>query len=245
MKITNRLNLPRPIIRALEADPYDGPGPHGREISVSQLIGPPQIRSLMAEHESEVEQDASDMLHALLGTAFHAVLARGAHPSEVIERRFAVHVNGWTVSGQVDRYLPDKGLLQDWKTCSAWKVMLGGNSDWEAQLNCYAWILRKLGRKVERLEVVAFLKDLAEVRKTAKRRNLPESDVVVLAIPLWEQEKAETFVRERVAAHEAALTGKPAPCSPVETWGGKRCEKYCPVRHFCPQIAPDPMFEVS
>lgn len=238
MRITNKRGLPAPIVRALEADPYDGPAPHGREISVTQLISPPQIRALLARHEGELEQDASDMLHALLGQSFHALMAQNGEPGDVVERRFSTDVLGWTVSGQIDRLTPS-GTLQDWKTCSAWKVMMGESPEWTAQLNIYAYILRRNGFKVHRLEVVAFLKDLNEVRKSAKKRQVPDCDIVVVPIPLWSEERTRDFLEKRIIEHEAAVSGQVPRCTANDTWNGKRCEKYCPVRHFCPQIAPD------
>ncbi len=79
MKYTNKLNLPQPIYNAVvgqdkayrdsHKEPYD--------ISVTELISPPQQSVLKRQHADDLESDISDMSFALLGSAMHKVLEDG------------------------------------------------------------------------------------------------------------------------------------------------------------------------
>ncbi len=83
MKLTNTDNLPQIVVDALKYDTYKVAG----WIGTTTLIDAPQIRWLKKIHSSEIEQDASEMLFALLGTAMHHILER-AHINDYRKRAF-------------------------------------------------------------------------------------------------------------------------------------------------------------
>lgn len=83
--LTNRFNLPDTIVRAVEYDNHKVAG----DISVTQLISPPQMRMLRREADQIVE-DVSDKLWALLGTALHAVLERSAVAQQEVHHFLSV-----------------------------------------------------------------------------------------------------------------------------------------------------------
>lgn len=83
MKITNVDDLPQIVVEALKNDTYKV----GGWIGVTTLIDAVQIRHLKRKHHHEIEEDASDMLWALLGQCTHAVLER-AHINDYRRRAF-------------------------------------------------------------------------------------------------------------------------------------------------------------
>lgn len=238
--ITNRSNLPAPIVAALENDPYDGPGITGdRVISVSRLIGPAQIAALTRAHADEIETDASDMLWALLGQAVHHVIERASSRLPgLCETRFDAQLDGWTISGQIDYFLEPK--LSDYKTTSAWSVVYG-KDDWAKQLNVYRWLLAQHGRRADILEIVALSRDFDA--KLAGQRGYPAAPMVCLTLETWPMEKTVEYLRARIADHEAALCGMPPRCTDSERWMRKgtpaRCYRYCSVSNWCQQFQAD------
>ena len=74
MKITNVLNLPQPIVDAVQNDPYDS---GESDISVTRLISPPRQVALANEHGRKLTEDCADRLFSLMGQAMHHILERG------------------------------------------------------------------------------------------------------------------------------------------------------------------------
>jgi PD-(D/E)XK nuclease superfamily len=70
IKLTNKHNIPDVFVRACMIDRHVTKG----DISTTQLIDAPQIRYLKAHHD--IEEDVSDRLWMLMGTAMHHVLER-------------------------------------------------------------------------------------------------------------------------------------------------------------------------
>lgn len=211
MKLTNRLNLPQPLVDAVANDSYNRGQAH---ISVTGLLRPPRVAALEEAHADELEEDASDRIWSLVGQVIHGVLER-ADQTGVTERRFSIEVEGWTVSGQADRFL--RGLLQDYKFVTAYKFKNGGvPEEFEQQLNCYAELHRRNGHDVKRLEIVAILRDWS---KMEARRDpaYPQQQVIIRQVPLWTQAKAQAFIRSRVILHQQARVRLPE-CSPDERW---------------------------
>lgn len=66
--ITNRYNLPDPVLNAVKHDGHINAG----NLSVTQLLDSPRVRILKSKHQ--YEEDVSDMLEALHGTAMHGIL---------------------------------------------------------------------------------------------------------------------------------------------------------------------------
>jgi len=65
MKLTNKFNLPDPIVNAVQNQGYT---PGSSDITVTQLIQPPLIRQLNKKHWDDIEEDASDRVWALFGS---------------------------------------------------------------------------------------------------------------------------------------------------------------------------------
>jgi hypothetical protein len=210
MKYTNRLGLPEPLANAVKNDTYDAG--EDTDYSVTQLIDPPRKIALERENEEALTEDVADAIFRLLGQAVHTILERAGVP----ERRFAITVLGKTISGKIDRF--KDGLLQDWKVTTAYRFKDGKvPADVEAQLNCYAEILRQNGKKVERLEAVGILRDWSKLEVLRGGGEYPPNQVAIVQVPLWPSEHAKAFLEGRVRLHEAAKEKLPE-CSAGERW---------------------------
>ena len=78
MKITNKYNLPEPLYRALLGGGISGGESVFRltryHIGVTKLLMPPRQALLMARHDDELEEDASERVWMLMGRALHKIM---------------------------------------------------------------------------------------------------------------------------------------------------------------------------
>lgn len=81
--ITNKFNLPEPIVEAVKADSYEVSG----DISTTSLISPIQARILKKRHSRQIVEDVSEYVFALFGSAVHSILER-SHIKEIRKRAF-------------------------------------------------------------------------------------------------------------------------------------------------------------
>jgi hypothetical protein len=76
-------------------------------------------------------------------------------------------------------------------------------SDWEQQLNIYAWLVEKVkGDEVDSVGIVAIIRDWSR-RDAETREGYPPAPIKELPITLWPFEQREKFVSDRIAAHSA------------------------------------------
>lgn len=214
MKLTNKLNLPQPIVDAVKNDGYTK---SGADISVTELLLPPMLRALQVKHAEETEEDVSDRIFSLLGQTVHGILER-SESEGVAERRLSITVSGWVISGGMDRFVAKDGLLQDYKLTTVYKT-LGGKlpEEWVKQLNVYAEILRQNGEEVKKLEIVAIYRDWSK-GNARREADYPKRQVEVVSVPLIPSEEVSAFIKQRVEEHQAAQTGDFKPCTAEERW---------------------------
>lgn len=251
--LTNKHNLPRPLVNALLKREYS----RGDSImSVTQLINSPQIVALQRKHAHEAEDDVADRFFAFLGTIMHKILEDGADREHLSEERLFVEIDGWRISGQIDiqKLEGDTVSITDWKMTSAWNVM-NPKEDWEHQLNLYAWLVTKVkGTKVTEASVTAIIRDWRKSEFQKKGAPYPEAPMVNIPIKLWSFEEQERYVRERIKLHQQNMAASDwgdnlTPCTDEDRWlrtvtrGPKkglqeaiRCENdYCGVARWCRQ----------
>lgn len=204
--LTNKMNLPDGIVRAVVNDPYTR---GNSDISVTQLIGPPYQRKLR-ETVEEIE-DVSDRIWSLIGQSVHTILERAYAGKGFVEERLYMDVLGWKVSGQFD--VIEDGCLQDYKVTSVWAVKGATKIEWEQQLNLLRLLAVRNGMDITSMRIIAILRDWSKGK--AKTADYPEVQVVPVDIPMWTLEQAEAYMRERVLAHQDAM---PPPCTAVERW---------------------------
>lgn len=216
MKLTNKLNLPQPLVKAVANDGYSK---GDCDISVTSLLKPPQIVQLEKRHEEEIEEDVSDRIWSLVGQSIHGILER-AEETAIAERRLYVEVDGWRIGGQMDRFVLKEGLLQDYKVTSVYKVRDGIPEDFAKQLNIYAHILRANGEEVKKLEIVAILRDWSK-NAVEREEGYPEHQVAVLDVPIIPDDEVLSFMKERVKAHKEAVSlpsEQLPPCTKEDRW---------------------------
>jgi hypothetical protein len=244
MRITNSLGLPQSVFEALCNKEYSK---EGADISVTELIDSPRVRVLKKQNFDKIEFEAETLLASFLGTCFHKGIEAGTKTGTA-ERRLAIDVNGWKLSGGMDHY--HDGVLTDYKTATTWKTMLdcadGRIEDFENQLNVYAHILRENGHPVKKLMLFVLFKDWnnGSFGQNVRRGNIfvpnerggyPERTWVHFEVPLWPANVASAYVLARVAIHQAAEKELPL-CTQKEIWKGNRCKKYCLASQFCTQF---------
>lgn len=238
MQYTNKHDVPIEVIRAVQNDPYTKG--EGVTLSVTQLIKSPRIVALAEQHDADISVDYRDEVFKLLGKAVHLALenANAGDENLIPERRLYAEIDGWRISGQTDTMSLKEKMLTDYKCTSVYAVG-SDKPEWEQQLNLYTWLWRKHGYEVERLRIMAILRDWRR-SEADKKFDYPQSPVVCLEIPLWGFIKQTDFVQQRVAAHQAAMKGELPECTDEDRWlrRGKniRCEgNWCQVAPFCSQ----------
>lgn len=221
MKLTNKYNLPQTFVNVLNRPTYTKGKAH---LSATEIINSPRIVQLKKIHWDNLEEDVADKVWAIFGTAIHAVLELGKDDHHIIEQRLHANVDGWDISGAIDlQRVEDDGIIvADYKTTGAWAVM-NEKSDWEQQLNIYAWLVEKVKKvPVKKVEIIAIIRDWSR-RDAQVKEGYPEAPIKVIDVPLWTFAQRENFIKERIQLHSNALfaaeTSDDLPeCSPSEMW---------------------------
>lgn len=220
MKLTNKHNLPQAMYRAIANDPYTFTG----NISVTQLIQPPRIRQLKIRHETELEEDITDKLWTLMGSAVHYVLERAEEKQapDLQEIRIEKDFGEWKVSGQADLWeSPDS--LYDYKFTSVWAVIGEPKKDWVEQLNMLAHLYRYAGFEINNLYIMAILRDWSKNR-ARQGGDYPRIGAKKVIIPLMPDKDVEALIMERILLHKKAesLEDTRLPlCTEEERWSRK------------------------
>lgn len=215
MNMTNKLRLPDAIVRAVEKDSYTK---GSADISVTELLSPPQMRQLKLAYAAEIVEDVSDRIYSLMGQSLHAIIERAASEDATVMAEATVYseYNGWVVKGQADHLLLATGELLDFKMTTTYKVA-GGQvpREWVEQTNIYRRMLQKeKGIEISSLAIIAILRDWSK-NKSLTTQNYPQAQVLRLDVPLWSAEQADAFIMERVRLHQAE---HPVECSDYDTW---------------------------
>ena len=163
MKITNKTNLPQSFVDFARSDKYS----KGKaDISVTSLIDSPKVRIMKDHFNDKMEIDAVDMVWALFGTAVHTILETSHDNAPidqtiVTEERLYSDIDGWTLSGAIDRQEIVDGLVSifDYKVTSMWSLVFD-KPEWDRQLNCYAYLVEKVkGIKVKDINICVIARD--------------------------------------------------------------------------------------
>ena len=227
LKITNKHNLPETLVALASRDYYTK---GASDYSVTEIISPPRVQRLRKLHYHEIEQDVADMLWMLLGTALHVVAERSEVVGHTNEERLMVECDGIILSGAIDLQKDeDDGVtIVDYKFTSVWSLM-NDKPDWEQQQNVYKYLVETVKQKpVKGLKICAMLRDWSRMEASVKP-DYPQAPIQMVDIPMWTNEQAEKFIKERVEIHRDAKVsadwGDELPlCSDEERW--MRTTKY-------------------
>jgi hypothetical protein len=215
MNYTNAHNLPAPFFQALTKQTYFQDG----DISVTGLIRPPLMRRLERDHDHEIVVDATENVWSVLGSCVHGIIERHGQENRLVEERLAMDVFGWRVTGKAD-LLDEDMTLTDYKVTSVYAFLLGDKPEWEAQLNLYAWLYAMHGFEVQKLQIVAILRDWMRSQATYDS-SYPQSQTYVQPIKMWTVNEAHRYAERRVSLHQEAdrLSINDIPvCTPQERW---------------------------
>jgi hypothetical protein len=231
MKLTNKLNLPAAIVEAIANSGYS----RGEsDITATGLIEPVRIAALKHKYGDQLEEDASNLIYSLQGQSIHTILERaaGALKSQgfVAEERFYIDVLGWKVGAQIDVFDARAGILQDYKVTSVYAVKDGVKEEYAQQMNIQAECLRQAGYTVNKLQIVAILRDWSKGERDRDVKDAdakgyaskyPEHQIKIIDVPLIPQKEVLQFIKQRVEAHMAARGAdeKDLPeCTDDERW---------------------------
>lgn len=219
MKITNKHNVPQTLV-TLASKEYYSKG--ASQYSVTELMSPPRIRRLRERFNDQMEQDVSDMLWQMLGSALHVVMERGQTENHITEERLFVEIDGVTISGAIDlqEETPFGVVITDYKFTSAWAVM-NSKREWVEQLNIYCWLVQTVKKKkVVGLNICALIRDWS---RHDVREGYPKASIEMVPIEVWPMEKTEAYIRERLELHKHAkavadLGGEFDRCTDEDRW---------------------------
>ncbi|MBG38760.1 MAG: hypothetical protein CL857_02455 [Cryomorphaceae bacterium] len=222
MEITNNHKLPKSFVDFARNDKYSK---GNADISVTTLIDSPRVRLMRDHFSNQRTVDAVDMIWPLFGTAVHHILeSSGSSEDVILEERLFSEVDGWVLSGAVDHQKVDRSnvSITDYKVTSVWSVIYG-KIEWERQLNLYAYLVQKnKGKKVNSLQICAILRDWNS-REAKYKQDYPSAPVVLVDIPVWDEETRINYIKERIGIHQEAqkmydAEGEFPFCSDDETW---------------------------
>lgn len=174
MRITNRFNLPEPLVKAAERHEHKR-----ADFSVTQLLkGATEIALEMLFHEM-LEMDVSDMVNMMLGTAVHKLFEEQESVGVLNEYYMEVPIFGtFTVSGVADVIDTIAEEISDYKTCSSWKVVYGDYEDWKNQGRGYCYLyFRKTGKMIRKFRIIAIIKDWSAT-EAQRNKEYPQSPIV-------------------------------------------------------------------
>lgn len=219
MKLTNKHNLPRTLVSAIQNDPYDNPA----DMGTTTLIRPYQQVALQKRYAGKLSEDVSDMIWPLVGNNTHGILERVNTPDTVKEWRFYLNVLGWWLSGKIDCW--EDGTLMDFKVTSVWAVLRGLKFDHEAQANVNAYLIKKSPYAaylpISRLKIVNILRDWSKHQVGKANPDYPKSQVHVQDVPYWYPDRTIGYIYKRVFFHqksEGVTDENLISCTPEETW---------------------------
>jgi len=221
MKITNKFGIPETLV-ALASRDYYSKG--SSDYSVTEIISPPRIQRLRRKHYDEMEQDASDMIWMLLGTALHVVAERSEVSGHTNEERLSAGVNGVVLSGAIDlqKDEADGITITDYKFTSAWALM-NDKPEWEQQQNIYKYLVERVKKKpVKGLKICALIRDWSR-RDAQNKPDYPQAPIQIVDIPIWTFDRTEAFIKERIELHRDSKVNadwnEELPlCSDEERW---------------------------
>jgi len=213
MKVRNTHGLPRALVDAVSVVVPPDERREGADISVTEMLGPPRVKQLKDIHYGEVDVDVSDRMHAVMGTAIHAMISRT--PMTVSSVRLFARWKGfdryWTVSGEFD--LLEDGILWDFKPLRAAAVFDGPREEWVQQLNIYRMLCLENRIPVIGLKAVPYIRDYTPVERF-RNKKYPLASMIAMDVPMWSEQKARTFIEYRLGCHEVQMP----ECTWDERW---------------------------
>lgn len=220
MALTNRFNLPQPLVDAVTREyRYKD-----KQYSVTSLLKGTCQTLLERRHFEEIDQDVSDMIWLIFGSAVHKIVEEGKETDDQLkENKIIIDVaDGYKLSGIFDLYDSKEKKVTDYKTASVWKVQFNDWEDYRKQLLCYAYMLRSIGFECDKGEIVALLKDHSKT-KAKIENNYPEKPVHIEQFEFSDEdiEQIKSFIENKfkeLKRCESLSDDELPECSDEERW---------------------------
>ena len=220
MRVTNKFNLPDPIVQAVQKNYKPTPNRYG----VTSLLKGSTQTVLERRFNDDITVDASENVWAVFGTAVHKILEQAESENMLKEYRIEVPAGDdvSTISGVVDLYDLNTDTVIDYKTGSVWKVITNDWEDYRKQIALYAWMLNQKGYPCKRGQIVLFMKDHSKA-KAKRERDYPELPVYVKNFVFTSEElqQAHREALERILEIRCLMdtpTDLLPPCDPESRW---------------------------
>ena len=220
MKITNIYDLPQPFVDAATREYTPTP----KRYSVTTVLKDNREILLSRRHGDEIEQDVSDMIWAIFGSAVHKVLETANEQAELLKEFFMQTeiIDGYYLSGVCDVYDSTNGEVIDYKVVSTFKCLKGDFTDFRKQGLLYCYMLRKGGFKADKATFYMILRDWQK-SKARFDGGYPQHQVQKVSFEFtendfdecgkWLIEKFESLKRdEQLEDDEIAV------CTPESRW---------------------------
>ena len=234
MIVTNKTNLPQPIVAMATRLLGSHPKMERNEFSVTELEKGTKEMVLLRRHGDECEMDVQDSYSLWSGTLVHELLSDASDDYiNLSEERFKIDLRVWddtlagvTLSGGVDLYNKKTGVISDYKNSKVAQYEKCRNLEertWFYQLMAYKKLLTSYGYEVKGIENVVMMKDHSKV-KASTNPNYPQNPIAVIDYtPMMDVdefiEEAEGFFIDKAHMALEAQTladDEIAPCTPSE-----------------------------
>lgn len=246
------IELPGVIEKAMSVNTYSGQH-EVRYASVTELLRPAWINWLEKKHKGQYREDLRKRIWSFIGGAVHEAVHKALKDqSEILsEERLPMEIDGKTITGGVDLYYRNpettEHILTDLKTTTMGAFKREDRrAEWVAQLNCYALLYRNAGYRVDRLSVIAIIRD----QKVRDWEDPEQQPVQEIEIEDWGEERTTEWIQHRIDGRQYLESVARDPdieeivlynrlgCSQEERWerpatypvmkqGGKRASKVC------------------
>lgn len=215
MTITNVEKIPGVFVNAVKRHEHKS-----GDYSASQFCKPGRMIMLEKRYADKITVDVLDRLWALFGTAVHTVLEAGEEKQALVESYFEIPYKGLVISGIADHY--KNKTISDYKITSVWSYVFLADKlkEFESQLNINAFLFEQHSFPVERLKIVMIFRDF--MKSKAGVDGYPEKQVVEIPINLWDRERQEQYIKDRVDYYESLkeIPDNELPkCTIEERWG--------------------------
>ena len=217
MKITNKSNLPKALVDAVERHE------HKRgNFSVTQLLKGSTEIALEMMYADKLEMDVADMFNMLLGTAVHQLLEEQRQDGILNEYYMEVpSFAGFTVSGIADVIDTMIEEIRDYKTCASWKIVFKDFEDWRRQGKAYCYLWHVLtGKLYTHFKVVAVIKDFSQT-EAERKSDYPQKPIITIPFEYTYEEimgVGEEWEEKIIEVLQKLASQDFGECSAEERW---------------------------
>lgn len=170
---------------------------------VTDLITPPRIVLMRIRHKDEIpDRPYEETSKALMGTALHELFAKKLRYSKhgkdfLIEYPVWDKFLGKKIKGRLDGFYKPEGVLFDYKTTGTYKGTMPP-TEFEPQLNIYAYLLRLAGWQTNALQVLYWHPDWNKYQ-ISRQANYPKKRWHRKPVTLWSYDAQHEYTMLKIA----------------------------------------------